>query len=187
MKKTIFLLAAVVISLTHYSCSKDDDNEQSKKNQFTVGSNNYELSKGILEYQGYNDYKKEYGYSIELLSSEVLFESRVNFNDDNWPSFEFTGSGHWISIEFESTIKDNITGTYTDDYALYVTDFNFSNVIEHEVNWELSEGIWSDDKIQLEIKEIGSNEYEISFSFIDDNGKSVNGYYKGTLEYFDHS
>ncbi|GEM_PF-5533558 len=186
MKKVIVLVAISLLTFAHLSCEKED-NEQKKKNQFEIGNDTHELSKGVLEYQGLHGDSIRYGYSMDLLSSAVSYQARENYSDDNWPNFEFTGTGNWISFEFESELKEDISGEYNDNWALFVTDYNFTDIVEHEVNWELKEDIWGYRPVQLNINKISSDTYEISFTYEGDNGNTLNGFYKGELNHFDHS
>lgn len=50
--KKLFLFILPLLAVTFNSCSKDDDGDGGKDNQFTIKGQTYEITEGIMEYVG---------------------------------------------------------------------------------------------------------------------------------------
>jgi hypothetical protein len=169
---TKMLVVALALTLTAISCSKD---EATKKNHMKFDNTEYDISKGIIKYYGqYNQSPPSYNFDIYLFSSGI-----------NYDGSAFSGTGTYFYLEmFSSSSAELVSGTYTFnslsenpnmfDYGVLRLNYN----TELQVNHLVSSGT---------VKIVKTDAvYEITIDCIS-NGKSLTGYYKGTLNYYNNS
>lgn len=183
----LFLGLFLVSSLLS-SCDKDDnDNGDTSKNYLKVGDTEYVLFKGAMENYGTNDNEDEEwnydGYNIDLsLASEGISITTNSYGEMNYSGsgqllyFEmFSSKGNeFDSREYTFSSANNFPiGTFNDgEYSLAYTD--------DDDEWiEITSG-------EITISKSGS-EYSITIACTDENDKSVTGFFKGSLQYFDNT
>jgi hypothetical protein len=183
MKKLLELVVSVLaISLLIGSCSKDtvdtNTNEQIK-NSITYDGKIYYLNGGFLEYYGII---QGTGYNIDL----ILITSGLTPVITNGQVDSITGTGSGINFElFSSNSTALEVGDYTFDASSSGSPgtFDFGNAI---FNFNTTTGTGATQDInggKVTIKSNGSI-YELSFNCTAADGKSVTGYYKGSLNYY---
>ncbi len=178
---SIRVIGLLAISLIIFSCSKKSSLPE-MKNSITYNGTQYDMNKGLLEYFGNIQGS---GLNIDLiLLSPGLTPVVTNGQVD---SIDGTGSG----INFE-IFTSGPTSLDVRDYTFDATmsgspgTFDYGNALI-DFNTLTQEGITSDiggGKITVKSN---SPVYEISFNCTTKDGKSVTGYYKGSLPYYDMS
>lgn len=175
-KAVLFFLAAIFMVVS--ACKKDKD--EPKKNQFTYGGANYNLTKGIIE--NYGQYPGEGVFNFDV----ILLSSGLTVYESNGEPDSISGIGNAIVIEFYSTDSTDLaTGEYnynvtgagtTFEYAFAAIDFNTDTEEGTEV--DISGG-------SIAVSKSGIN-YELTFSFETIGGNSLSGYYMGPLTRYDY-
>ncbi len=190
MKNSLKLLTGVLLAGTIlFGCDKDevDDDNAGKTNFLKIGTQEYDLSAGILENYGTDDDTTwHYGFNTDLL----LYSAGLSMQTDEYGDWDLTGKGHGIYFEMFSTAGNALdNGDYvfssaepfpvkTFVYSGYSINYNTEND-DVEKEGEIAGG-------KVSVSKNGS-EYTITIDCIDDNGEKVTGFYKGTLRYFDWS
>jgi len=183
MKKNVFqislLISLVLTFLVLIGCKKDtDENENVQNNSFVYQGQEYALSKGCISPY---DSDPLVGFDLKLASSSIDFE----FNDSLGYA-EQSGTGNFVYIDL-TTLNSDFTGTFVCD------DTGNSNDIPHfedgtiVMNGNFDSGWYDEINIldggTLEINRIGDY-YEIIFNWTSNEGKSISGYYKGELVFY---
>lgn len=174
---SLFLVAALALGFA--SCDSDDD-ENEKENKFTYGDINSKLISGA--YAGYSD--GNYHVFYLLLIGEGL---SVNF-----ANLESSGSGYAHQLQLIS-----IDGTLEGDYS-YVeptsSPVSTKSVLEADLFYGLTlsyvvtddeespqtVGRFDNRETSVSIKKDG-DKYEVTIKGKDEDGKSLELYYKGVL------
>ncbi|PWJ34198.1 hypothetical protein [Sediminitomix flava] len=186
--KSFFHTIVTVLALSFglFACEEaTDEGDELPANYFKVGDDTYELSQGMLENYGTDDWHEGYNLDLSLVSKGI----KISSDGDSEP----TGSGEFIYFELFSDSEDRLSeGTYpfefndelqpsmTFDYALYAT--NWSPALE---DIEDAEGSLLVNGA-LTVTQNGET-YELSFNGINLEGKKVEGKYTGALTYLDYT
>ena len=180
MKSIISTLAVIFLLCIAITGCKKDKND-TKKNVLKVDGTEYDISKGFLQYYGGNG--SVYNIDLNLISSGITVHETLGLPDSA------SGIGHAIYFEmYTSSIDKLALGDYTYNFSSQAAgSFDYADYI---LNWNLSQ---QHNPTFIEItsgtvKVIKSGaEYELSFSGTDKNNKTISGYYKGSLTYYDQS
>jgi hypothetical protein len=181
MKKLFFTsFGFLAICLFIISCKKDNNNN-STSNSFKFDNTEYKLSNGFLENYGKTGTE---GYNLDL----SLISSELTIHESNGQVDSLSGTGDAIYFEI-----------YTSDPAkLSIKDYTFNASSQADGNFDMAfvgmkfnpisyTGTIHDITAgKLSVKNNGS-EYEISFDCTSDNGKTITGYYKGSLKYYNYA
>jgi hypothetical protein len=174
-----FIIAAFILSVFFMGCKKDDD---SPKNHMTYNDTEYDLSQGVLENYGQVDRSSVYNFDLVLLSSGFVIHDLSNEFDS------LSGKGHGIVFElFTSDANKLAVGDYvydatesksagTFDYANGVLDYDMET--EEGTEFEINGG-------KLTVVQSG-DVYELNFDCTTYDGKSITGFYKGSLKYYSY-
>ena len=166
----------LVLSLLLISCKKDKD--KGPTNYFKVGDTTYEVTGGVMENYGTEDWYD--GYNIDL----TLITSGIDVDEYG----DWTGSGKAIYFEVFSTSSSYLpSGEYVfDDTSNPYPTFSFDHA-DYCINWTESTHTWIDITAgTLTITRSGSN-YTIDLTGgIDESSNAVTAHYSGTLEYNDY-
>jgi len=180
MKKLVVtMIGMLTMILLIVNCKKD---VIAPAGSITYNNTVYDLNSGFLEYYGTI---QGTGKNIDLtLISSGLVPVITNNQVDS-----IKGTGNGINFEIfttnstsldvgDYTFDANKTGTPgTFDYAN--TILNFNTTTEQGIDLDMNGG-------KVSIIKNGS-EYELTFNCTGVDGKSVTGYYKGSLHYYDNS
>lgn len=175
--KTIKILKSILfIAVLSFlaSCGSDDDAIANKVNQITADNQTFKITNATM----FNE-----GTFNGITEFDLYFtDSGITINDDK----DITGKGDFLYLRLFSSQENELTaGKY-----LYNNQDNFSfllNRATHFFEFESSKG----DGLKREGIDIDSgsisvalenNIYTITLKLIDENGKAVTGYYKGTLK-----
>lgn len=172
-------ISVLTISLLIITCKKD---VIAPKNSITYDNTEYDLNSGFLEFYGTI---RGTGKNIDLtLISSGLVPVITNGLIDS-----ITGTGNGINFELFTTNSTSIDiGDYTYDagktgspgtFDFANTILNFNTVTAQGIDLDINGG-------KVSIIKNGS-EYELTFNCTGVDGKSVTGYYKGSLHYYDTS
>ncbi len=178
MMNRILLLFVVLSTSLLSGCSNDDDNNASESNNnfLKIGNSEYELKAGSVE--NYGEYQAGI-YNFDI----VLISTAVNLVNGEFVPEDQVFSGIYFEL-FTSDQGDLAVGTYTQVpfEDIDAQTFEYSEVIQDaEIDNEDETGIFS-ELVQGSIDVIKNGpEYEFEFSGVDDLGRSISGYYKGTL------
>ncbi|MFC2086269.1 hypothetical protein ACFLQ9_00965 [Bacteroidota bacterium] len=183
MKNSIKVFVSVLVIFTLFiSCSKDSSNN---KNYFKIGETEYALSSGYLRNYGRavdGGYFQYDGYGIDL----TLVSNGIYIITDENGRADLLGSGHVLYFDMYTDSPD----------GLDERDYNFDSTVPNSVgtftgypvNFNDEGGEVLPDFTKGTVSVIRKRkDYEISIDCTDENGKSIIGFYKGTLQYFDYS
>lgn len=182
MKKILKLLTGLALSVILFTGCEDD--EESQKNYFYVGENEFIISGGLLVNWGIDDSELWHeGYNTDLsLYTEGLTVEEVD------GEHYFEGNGRILYFEMFSesgSSLDETTYTFSEeipyskgtfDYGEYVYNYD-SEDDEPESFSEITDGT-------VTISKVGSD-YIISIECVTNNDETIKGYYKGRLEYIE--
>jgi len=183
MKNPILIIGAFLVSAIVFTSCKKDDDDTPQKNHFKVNDIEYELAAGAIENYGLWDEDGDV-YNIDL----NLFSTNLSITEDAYGYMDVSGSGQMLYFEMLTTTGASLdNGVYkldtispypagTFDYADYSINISDST---GGTNWmDIVSG-------QITVNKTGSI-YSININCIDDEGKTITGYYSGALQYFDY-
>ena len=176
------ILTIILLSLFIFAGCKKDKKESSFNNYINYDGKMYELSKGIIENWGQWDADGAYNLDLTLTSSGITLVE-VSGEIDH-----AEGKGHGIYLEmFTNNASQLANGTYEYDYwSEEAGTFDYGWV---SINYDAA---LDDAEIDQDIEggtvtiNKSGDIYEITFNCTDEDGKSVTGYFKGTLKYYDY-
>lgn len=181
MKKiTLNLAVLLIITIAFSGCKKDKKDDETTKNFLKVDGTDYDLSKGFLI--NYGIYGSSNNIDLVLISSGITVHEVMGLPDS------VSGTGNAIYFELYSTSGDKLQlGDYiyndsgdagTFDWADYLLNWNATQLPDADFT-NITSGT---------VKVINNGtEYELSFSGKDSNNKTISGYYKGSLKWYDDS
>lgn len=183
MKIEKILTTVVLIAIIFTGCKKDKNNEESLSNYVTYNGTKYAVDKGILE--NFGQFEEGGAYNLDL----YLVSNGITFLESNNEITGVSGQGHGIYFEMYTsgpTQLDN--GTYNYDYwSETASTFDYGWV---NINYDASTNIAEiDQDIEggtVVVTKTG-DVYEITINCTDEDGKSVTGYFKGTLKLYQSS
>ena len=172
-------IAVLLLSLFIAGCKKDKT--ETVKTYFNYNGTDYNLSQGFLE--NYGKYGDQ-GYNLDL----SLLSSNFKIHESGGALDSVSGTGHALTFEIFTSLPGKLDvrdynydatasgaeGTF--DYGMVVMDFNAST--ETGSIYEINGG-------KVSITNNGS-EYEITLNCTASNGKTITGYYKGSLKYYNY-
>ena len=173
------LIAVLVISLFIAGCKKDKK-EETVKNYFNYNGSEYILSQGFLE--NYGKYEDE-GYNIDL----TLLSSDFTIHEGSGDIDSISGKGDILLFEIYTSLPNKLdvrdyiydatesgaAGTF--DWGVIGMDLNI--MTETGAAYEITAG-------KVSVTSNGSA-YEITINCTA-NGKTITGYYKGSLKYYNY-
>lgn len=173
-------IAVLIISLFVSGCKKDKN--ETVKTYFNYNGTEYNLSQGFLE--NYGKYGAEEGYNLDL----SLLSSSFTLHYSNGEVDSVSGIGHALTFELFTTLPDKLdirdyaydatesgaAGTF--DWGMVLMDYN--TLTETGTSFEITGG-------KVSITSNGS-EYEVTINCTTSDGKTITGYYKGALKYFNY-
>lgn len=179
-KYTKPLIAILLLSLVVAGCKKDED--KAVKSYFNLNGTVYNLSQGFLE-----DYGKSGndGYNIDL----TMLSSTFTIREKNGEIDSISGTGDLIYFEIFTSLPGKLNvmdyvydglesgdaGTF--DVGEIMTGFNM--MTQSGSTFYITGG-------KLSVTSVGS-EYEITINCTTLDGKTVTGYYKGALKYYNYN
>lgn len=179
------LFALLIAGVLFSACNKDDDDDDqddpTPTSYMKYDGETVELDKGFIENYGEYD-SAVYNLDLTLLSPGFT----VHLIDGEVDSVSGTGSGFYFEI-FTSKPNELDSRTYTMDTVNIGADgtFDFADFV---VNFNPStfSGVWNSlTEGTLVVSKDGSI-YEFTVNGIDEFGKSVQAYYKGSVDYYDY-
>ncbi|MCH4551373.1 hypothetical protein [Aestuariibaculum lutulentum] len=175
MKHLKHLLPLILFTITLFSCSKDDDNEkETSSNYIKIDTEDLGLKGGIIE--DYGDFGNG-TYNLDL----TLYSSNVTYDGNSEPN----GSGVLMYFEiFSETPEVLKPGIYSwINYEDPITTFSFDEGYIYQFDNLSSTYEAAFVSGTLTVKNSSKTQYEISFEGVDENGKTITGYYKGAIAY----
>lgn len=181
MKKLFRSFTAVLLlSLFVSGCKKDE--EETVKNYFNYNGTEFILSQGFLE--NYGKYEAGEGNNIDL----TLLSSAFTIHEKNGEVDSVSGTGNALYFEIFTSLTDKLdirdyvfdgtesfaAGTF--DFGMVGMDFNLAT--ETGTAFEITGG-----KVSVTAN---GPEYEITINCTASNGKTITGYYKGPLKYYNY-
>jgi hypothetical protein len=177
--KGLRLLLAFTIVLS--GCKKDS-NDETRSNAINYEGLEYSLSKGFLEYYGKVSDKESYNMDLTLISSGLIVYE-LNGEIDS-----VSGIGNVLYFEvFTSDSGFLDSRTYTFDPLKTYEPGTFDNgVVGLNLNVLTFEGEYFPIVSgSFKINKKG-DEYEFSVNCKNGTGKTITGYFKGTLKYYNY-
>lgn len=172
--RNIFLML-VLVPVVFSSCKKDDEDD--KKNAFTIGETEYAIDNGAAVYYGVTVEDGDYNFDIYLFTEEIDYYAE-------------TGTGNRIYFElFSETYEDIKSGTYTYDASRSgkagtfgegdksMVALNYDVLLDTGTLYQVTDG-------SLTIN-VSSLTYTIDFNLSLNDGTTVEGHYKGELAKID--
>ena len=182
MMKHLFkpIIAILLLSLIVGGCKKDK--EETVKNYFNYNGTEFTLSKGFLE--NYGKSAANEGNNIDL----TLLSSAYTIHVKNGEVDSISGTGDALYFEMFTSLPDKLdvrdylydetesfaAGTF--DIGMVGMGFNMDT--ETGSNFDITGG-------KVSVTSNGS-EYEITINCTTSNGKTITGYYKGPLVYYNY-
>jgi hypothetical protein len=180
--KKIFkpLIAILLLILFVAGCKKDK--KETVNNQFTYNGTEFILSQGFLE--NYGKSAANEGNNIDL----SLLSSTFTIHEKNGEVDSVSGTGDALYFEIFTSLPDKLdirdyTYDGTESYAAGTFDYG---MIGMGFNMETELGsafLITGGKVS--VTSVGSD-YEISINCTTSNGKTITGYYKGPLKYYNY-
>lgn len=182
------IAAALMIGFT--ACEKDD-NGKDQPNILKIGDRTYEIGAACCYWGIYDDYsnydlwftnKKLWNSqgNWDLPDSECANGFEVNVYDLFAPANIEPGKIREGKYTYSSNSDEVFVHDGYSDYGFYDENGNFGDYIEFGQEYVEA------SKLEIEIKHINGNIYEIKFTGgVDERGNSVNGYYKGEVDMFE--
>ncbi|MCY1719764.1 hypothetical protein OU798_05385 [Prolixibacteraceae bacterium Z1-6] len=175
------LLIGVLLAVTLISSCNKDDEETATSNYLKIADAEYDLSAGLLENFGTDNWY--YGYLGKL----ILYSKGLSLQIDEENHYEFIGKGDAIYFVLFSSSEDvldnaNYVFTSTEPYSIG-TFYEAGYTINFDTeDWDADE---SDDIVSgtVSISKSG-NVYSISINCTGENSEKITGFYEGTLRYF---
>ena len=188
MKKfvTLIITAIAIISLSLTSCEKDK--EGNLTNTLKVGNKTYTLGAACC-----------YSYEIDGINKYNLFfvNKSIWNNNGDWSSSNNTyANGYEVNLHYlyanGSSLDELPDGKYTygNEYTDHThsgdSDYMFYDSNGKPGRWiDMGQNYVKASKLAIEVKHISDKIYEIKFTdAVDYDGNRVNGYYKGTINFF---
>jgi hypothetical protein len=177
--KAIWVLMAFAIMPN--GCKKDSKNED-RNNGINYQGQEYALSKGYLEYYGKVSGKESYNMDLSIVSSGL------SVHETNGEIDSVYGIGNVLYFEIftsDSSFLDSRTYTF-DPQKTYEPGTFDNGVVGLNLNLATFEGDYF--PVVSGTVKINKNgdEYEVSVDCKNGTGKTITGYYKGTLNYYDY-
>jgi len=172
------LLYIGALSLLLAGCKKDKDS--SPNNYIKHGDVVYELSQGYWENYGKPSIDKPYLVEITLLSSGIkLYESNSDLDS-------LAGNGQVIKFTLLNNSPDTLAlGDYLLNKESRPGTFEFGGVwLNADSQSKTGERMdFTDGKVTIKMN---GSESEIIFDCTVEGGKTISGYFKGSLKYFNN-
>ena len=168
----------LLVSFFVASCKKD---EKTVKSYFNYNGTDFVLSKGFLESYGKSGTE---GYNIDL----TLLSSSFTIHDKSGEVDSVSGTGDALYFEIFTSHADKLdVKDYTYDATESGADGTFDQgEIGMGFNMEtLTGSALNITGGKVSVTSVGS-EYEITFNCTATNGKTITGYYKGPLKYYNY-
>ena len=171
----IFALIFLIVSC------KNNDEEIAPKNIITYNGIEYELANGFLRY--YGQFSKDEGHTQVLF----LYSPGITVHETAGKIDSASGKGHLIAFEIFSAVPESLgDGEYTFDFNNTYKEKTFDQGFAL-LNADYLTGDGTKYEIiggKLTVKKDKDN-YVISFDCIESEGKTLTGFYKGPLAYYD--
>lgn len=175
------ILTITLLSLIIFAGCKKESKVNTSDNYIKYNNQTYQIDKGVIENWGKGDFDE--GYNIDL----TLFSDGLTPVEIGGMITSASGNGHVIYFEMftnSSTQLDN--GTYDYDWSYEAGTFDYGWILinyngdldDAEIDQDIEDGTVTINK--------SGDTYEITINCTDEDGKSVTGYYKGTLKYYDY-
>ncbi len=175
----------MAIPLVFTSCGGDDDatdesSENTALNQFSYDGETYDINTAIIE--GYGMYGDNYNFDLSLTDATITNEDgEPSTTDTNFTGiyFEmFTDNPNQLepgTYTYIGETEENWGAAFSFDYA----DITFVESVDEEdyTYYEFTDGT---------VTIADDNTFEVEFTATDDNGNTVEGYYKGDTMNFDY-
>jgi hypothetical protein len=176
------ILTIILLSMIIFAGCKKDKKESSFSNYVKYDSKMYPIDKGVLE--NYGQWEEDGAYNLDL----TLFSEGITLLESGGEISGATGKGHGIYLEMYTSSPSQLdNGTYEYDYWSeeagtfdygWVTINYDAAIKDAEIDQDIEGGT-------VTVTKTGDT-YEITINCTDEDGKSVTGYYKGTLKYYDY-
>jgi hypothetical protein len=171
----ISILLCIILS----GCKKDSK-DATKINYLKVNGTEYEISKGFL--MSYIDYGFVCNIEMNLLSSGITIHEKLGEPDSA------SGIGNIIYFDIYSSSSDKLAkGSYTLNNSRQPGSFEYS---EYVLNCDIGQNPYPDyTELKSGFLNVLRNgeEYELTFTGMDQNNNSISGYYKGSLKFYAYS
>ena len=181
----IFLFSGLLLT----ACKKEE-NSNRYSDYFKISGYEFELVAGILQNSGPDiDYGPDDNWVYDGNSITLsLISSNIGFRSNPEGYLEFSGVGNRIEITLTSSIADGLDATTYQLDNMSPLALNTFSLADYSTTWDTEDtGYWySIIEGTVTVSKIG-DEYEIKISGKDEYSNSFEGYYKGTLHYFDFS
>jgi hypothetical protein len=181
--KSIIKIGVLTFCLLIVSCNKSSVTP-TLKNAITYNNTEYDVNSGLLEFYG-KIVATGTGNNIDL----ILLSSGLVPVVTNGVVDSISGTGNGINFEMFTTGTTSLdVGNYTFDanktgnpgtFDFANTILNFTTSTQKGIDLDINGGT-------VTIKQNGSV-YELTFSCTGVDGKSVTGYFKGSLQYYANS
>lgn len=172
-------IAMLLLSLFISGCKKDKN--ETANNQLSYNGTAFNLSQGFLENYGKSGTE---GYNVDL----SLLSSEFTIHESNGEISSVTGVGNAIYFEIFTSLPGKLDiRDYLYDNMGSGTEGTFDGgmlMLGYNVTTEAGTTVAITGG-KVSVTSNGS-EYEITFNVTASNGKTITGYYKGALKYYNY-
>lgn len=174
------IIAILLLSLIVGGCKKDE--KETVKNYFNYNGTEFTLAKGFLE--NYGKSAADEGNNIDL----TLLSSAFTIHVKNGEVDSISGTGDALYFEIFTSLPDKLdVRDYlydaTESYAAGTFDIG---MVGMGFNMETETGSAFDITAGKVSVTSNGSEYEITINCTTSNGKTITGYYKGPLAYYNY-
>jgi len=175
MKTKSLILFLAIVPFLFSSCKKDDDDN--RKNAFTIGATEYILDNGAAVFYGITVEDGAYNFDIYLFSSDIDYYAE-------------TGTGDRVYFElFSETFEDIQPGTYTFDANGTGNAGTFGRGIKSVIttNYNVLTEVGTSHNVNsgtLQVS-VSGDVYTFDFDLVLSDNTKVDGYFKGELTKID--
>lgn len=177
------ILTIILLSLIIFTGCKKDKKESTVNNYIRYDGTTYAIDKGYLENWGKWSLEGDNNLDLTLVSNGISVVEVGGEID------EYIGEGNAIIFYMYSTSTtrlDDGNYVYDEDATEEAGTFEWANVV---INYNIEDEEGDVDQYIVDgtvtVTKTG-DVYEISFNLTDEDGKTVTGYFKGTLKYYDY-
>jgi hypothetical protein len=195
MKNSIYKLATLFLTLLLLSCG-DDDNTPTSTNEFTISGTDYATPNGYLILDDGPSFTNAFmlGFIDGILIEDNVNGSSISTNTTQGIVLQVDFGGSNVSSEQDVIINNSTTYILTDETTALTNISSFSDT--HIIN-----GVTYGEPDNANYFELGLNgngtvtinnitiDYlartgtvDCTYSFVDDNGVTVNGQFDGNFE-----
>jgi len=177
------ILTVILLSLIIFAGCKKDKKESSFNNYIKYDGKTYPIDQGVIE--NFGRWDEDEGYNLDL----YILSNGITLQESGGEITGVTGNGHVIYFEMFSNSPTQLdNGNYNyDEWSWEAGTFDYGWIsLNYDAALDDSEIDQDIEGGTVTVSKTGDI-YKITINCTDEDGKSVTGYFEGTLKYYDSS